>query len=97
MGFIVAVSAFIIPLIIFYVVVDGIIHQTDVYDVFVEGAKDGMKTVVSILPTLIGLMMAVGILRASGFLAWISANDSAMILGDGMRVRNHRWAPAVKP
>ena len=68
MGFIVAVSAFIIPLIIFYVVVDGIIHQTDVYDVFVEGAKDGMKTVVSILPTLIGLMMAVGILRASGFL-----------------------------
>ena len=73
MGFIVAVSAFIIPLIIFYVVVDGIIHQTDVYDVFVEGAKDGMKTVVSILPTLIGLMMAVGILRASGFLAWISA------------------------
>ena len=45
MGFIVAVSAFIIPLIIFYVVVDGIIHQTDVYDVFVEGAKDGMKTV----------------------------------------------------
>ena len=71
MGFIVAVSAFIIPLIIFYVVVDGIIHQTDVYDVFVEGAKDGMKTVVSILPTLIGLMMAVGILRASGFLAWI--------------------------
>ena len=68
MGFIVAVSAFIIPLI-----VDGIIHQTDVYDVFVEGAKDGMKTVVSILPTLIGLMMAVGILRASGFLAWISA------------------------
>ena len=54
MGFIVAVSAFIIPLIIFYVVVDGIIHQTDVYDVFVEGAKDGMKTVVSILPTLIG-------------------------------------------
>ena len=61
MGFIVAVSAFIIPLIIFYVVVDGIIHQTDVYDVFVEGAIDGMKTVVSILPTLIGLMMAVGI------------------------------------
>ena len=45
MGFIVAVSAFIIPLIIFYVVVDGITHQTDVYDVFVEGAKDGMKTV----------------------------------------------------
>jgi len=43
MDFIVAVSAFIIPLIIFYVVVYGIVNQTDVYDVFVEGAKDGMK------------------------------------------------------
>lgn len=72
MDFIVAASAFIIPLIIFFIVADGIIHHTDVYDVFVEGAKDGIKTVVSILPTLIGLMMAVGILRASGFLAWIS-------------------------
>ena len=80
MGFIVAVSAFIIPLIIFYVVVDGIIHQTDVYDVFVEGAKDGMKTVVSILPTLIGLMMAVGILRASGFLAWIPSQMIPLII-----------------
>lgn len=72
MDFIVAVSAFIIPLIIFYVVVYGVMNQTDVYDVFVEGAKDGIKTVASILPTLIGLMMAVGILRSSGFLAWIS-------------------------
>lgn len=72
MDFIVAVSAFIIPLIIFYVVVYGIVNQTDVYDVFVEGAKDGMKTVASILPTLVGLMMAVGILRSSGFLTWIS-------------------------
>lgn len=72
MDFIVSVSAFIIPLIIFYVVVYGIIHHTDVYDVFVDGANDGIKTVVSILPTLIGLMMAVGILRSSGFLAWIS-------------------------
>ena len=41
-------------------------------DVFVEGAKDGMKTVVSILPTLIGLMVAVGVLRASGFLDFVS-------------------------
>lgn len=72
MDFLVAVSAFIIPLIIFYVVVYGIMNRTDVYDVFVEGAKDGMKTVVSILPTLIGLMVAVGVLRSSGFLTWIS-------------------------
>ena len=39
-----------------------------VYEEFVKGAKDGLKTVVKILPTLIGLMVAVGVLRASGFL-----------------------------
>ena len=73
MDFIVAISAFIIPLIIFYVVAYGVMNKTDVYDVFVEGAKDGMKTVAAILPTLIGLMAAVGILRSSGFLDWISS------------------------
>ena len=39
-----------------------------VYEEFVKGAKDGLKTVAGILPTLIGLMVAVGVLRASGFL-----------------------------
>ena len=39
-----------------------------VYEEFVKGAKDGLRTVVGILPTLIGLMVAVGVLRASGFL-----------------------------
>ncbi len=60
------------PLIIFIIVVYGMLTKTDVYDNFVEGAKDGMKTVVGILPTLIGLMVAVGILRASGFLDFLS-------------------------
>jgi spore maturation protein B len=73
MKFIVAVSSFIIPLLIFYVVLYGVINHVEVYDVFVEGAKDGIKTVVSIMPTLIGLMAAVGILRASGFLDMISS------------------------
>ena len=36
-----------------------------------EGAKDGLKTAAGICPTLIGLMTAVGILRASGFLDFV--------------------------
>lgn len=36
-----------------------------------KGAKDGVKTVVQIMPTLIGLMVAVGVLRASGFLDFV--------------------------
>lgn len=64
-------SNIIIPLVIFYVVATGIANKVNVYDEFLTGAKDGMKTVVGILPTMIGLMIAVGILRASGFLDFL--------------------------
>ena len=57
-----------IPALIFYIVAYGVIHHTNVYEDFIKGAEDGFHTVIKIMPTLIGLMMAVGILRASGFL-----------------------------
>lgn len=57
-----------IPLVIFYIVAYGLLNKCQVYEEFVKGAKDGLKTVAGILPTLIGLMVAVGVLRASGFL-----------------------------
>lgn len=57
-----------IPLILFYIVGFGILMKCKVYEEFVKGARDGLKTVTEILPTLIGLMVSVGVLRASGFL-----------------------------
>lgn len=62
----------IIPLLVFYIVGFGLLMKQNVYDDFMKGAKDGIRTVVKILPTLIGLMVAVGILRASGFLEFFS-------------------------
>lgn len=67
MGILTHVSDIIIPLIIFFVVGYGVVSGIKVYEVFLKGAKDGLKVVVEIVPTLVGLMMAVGILRASGF------------------------------
>lgn len=61
------ISDFIIPCIIFGVVAYGMAKQVKVYECFRDGAQEGLKTVVGILPTLIGLMIGVGILRASGF------------------------------
>lgn len=61
------ISNILIPLIVFYIIAYGLMSGCKVYEVFVEGAKDGVKTVVGILPTLVALMTAVGILRASGF------------------------------
>ena len=57
-----------IPLLIFCIVGYGILNRQPVYEEFVEGAKDGFWTVIKIMPTLIGLMVAVGVLRTSGLL-----------------------------
>lgn len=56
------------PLLLFYIVAMGMAKKQNIYEQFVEGAMDGIKTVVKIMPTLIGLMVGVGVLRASGFL-----------------------------
>ena len=61
-------SEWLVPLMIFYIVGFGMLSKRPVFDDFLRGAAEGMKTVSGILPTLIGLMTAVGVLRASGFL-----------------------------
>ncbi len=64
----VQISNMLIPALIFYIVAMGLSQRKDIYHCFTRGAKEGMRTVVGIVPTLIGLMIAVGVLRASGFL-----------------------------
>lgn len=64
-------SNIIIPALIFYCIAMGLSQKKDIYQSFTNGAKDGLKTVIGIVPTLIGLMISVGVLRASGFLDFI--------------------------
>lgn len=68
MKIILYVSDCIIPLTVFYIVGFGLLMKRPVYEDFVKGAKEGAKTVAGIMPTLVGLMVGVGVLRASGFL-----------------------------
>ena len=65
-------SETIIPILIVWILLYGLMNRQPVYEEFITGAKDGFKTVIEIMPTLIGLMTAVGILRASGFLEFLS-------------------------
>ena len=72
MKFLVYISEYMIPLVIIYMVGFGVLMKRPVYDDFVDGAKEGAKTVAGIFPTLIGLMVGTGILRASGLLELLS-------------------------
>ena len=72
MKFIIYLSDYIMPFIIFYIIGLGLLTKTPIYDEFIKGAKEGFKVVIDILPTLIGLMVAIGILRASGALDILS-------------------------
>ena len=77
------ISAYIMPLVILIIVGYGLYKKSDNYDNFIKGAADGMKTVVDIAPTLVGLMVAVGVLRSSGFLDLIgSVTEKAGIPAD---------------
>ena len=63
-----AVAQGIIPMIIFAVVLWALISRGKVYEDFTKGALKGIRISAELLPTLIGLLVGVGVLRASGAL-----------------------------
>lgn len=71
------ISDLLIPLLISYLIGFGLLAGRPVFDDFLKGAKTGLRTVAGIVPTLVGLMTAVGVLRSSGFLEtfghWLEA------------------------
>lgn len=57
-----------VPMVILLIVVYGLLEKNKIFDTFIEGAKEGIEIVVGIFPTLIGLFIAIGVLRSSGVL-----------------------------
>lgn len=62
------VGAAAMPVIVGAIVLFGFVKGVDVFDTFLEGAKEGLATSARLLPTLIGLIVAVTLVRASGLL-----------------------------
>ena len=83
MRFLYYLSDSMIPLVLILVTGYGLLQKVDIFDAFIEGAVDGFKTVYKILPTLIGLMIAIGILRESGTLGYVACSI-------WWRLRSHR-------
>ncbi len=57
-----------VPIMIGGIILFGMVRKVDVYDCFAEGAREGGKSLIRILPPLIGLMVAISMFRASGAL-----------------------------
>jgi len=57
-------------IIVFFIVV-GFFKKVNVYDAFIEGAKDGFTTAVRIIPYLVAILVSIGVFRASGAMDWL--------------------------
>ena len=66
------VSLSILPIMILIILSLGIIKKVPVYEEFVEGAKDGFKVSITIIPYLVALIVAISMFRASGVLDWLA-------------------------
>jgi spore maturation protein B len=61
-----AISLWAIPVLLVFIPLIGMIRKVKVYDVFVDGAKEGFDVAIKIIPFLVGILVAIGMFRASG-------------------------------
>lgn len=64
-------SAYLVPLLLSFAALFALKRRVNVYETLTEGAQEGLTTLLRILPSLVGLMTAVYMLRASGGLEFI--------------------------
>jgi len=70
----------------------GVVRRINVYEVFIEGAKEGFNVAIRIIPYLIAILVAIGVLRASGTLDFLVAGLGKMFAALGM---DTRFVPAL--
>lgn len=68
MAFINYLSTVAVPVVILLIIVYGVIEKIKVFDTFIDGVKEGIEIVIGIFPTLMGLFLAITLLRESGVL-----------------------------
>lgn len=83
-------------LIIFSVIIAFILlalrNKVNVYEAFIEGAKDGFSTAIMIIPYLIAILVAIGVFRTSGALEWFISGVSWLFQQMGI---NTEFIPAL--
>jgi len=78
--------------VIVWFLVAGIVKKINVYDAFIDGAKDGFQTAIGIIPYLIAMLVAIGIFRASGAMEYVVGGVTWLVTLSGL---NADWVPAL--
>ena len=66
------ISVLAIPTLILFIVIYGAIKKVKVYELFIEGAKEGFNVGVRIIPYLVAMLVAIGVFRASGAMDFLA-------------------------
>jgi spore maturation protein B len=78
-----AISLWAFPVLLVTIPLVGIIRKVKVYDVFIEGAKEGFDVAVRIIPFLVGILVAIGMFRGSGAMDLLMAGLRPLITPTG--------------
>ncbi len=78
--------------VIVWFIVAGMVKKQNVYDAFIDGAKDGFQTAIGIIPYLIAILVAIGIFRASGAMDYVVNGVTWFVSLLGL---NTEWVPAL--
>jgi spore maturation protein B len=68
-----ALSLWAMPVLLVLIPLVGILRGVKVYDVFIEGAKEGFEVAIKIIPFLVGILVAIGMFRGSGAMDLVTA------------------------
>lgn len=70
----------------------GVRKKVNVYDAFIEGAKDGFSTAVRIIPYLVAILVGIGVFRASGAMDWLVDGIAWLV---GLTGADAEWVGAL--
>ena len=73
-------------------IIAGIRKKVNVYDAFIEGAKDGFTTAVRIIPYLVAILVGIGVFRASGAMDWLISGIAHVVEATGL---DSQWVGAL--
>lgn len=76
------ISLYILPMMILTILCTGVIKKVPIYEEFIDGAKDGFKVAITIIPYLVAIIVAVSMFRASGILDYIKNLSGTLIPPD---------------